>query len=103
LIIGFAVGVALVDVAAAGDPVTGREKARQCAPCHGKDGIAKQHHVPNIAGESVFYLTKQLEAFRSGERSDEQMSVMAKTLSDEDIANLAAWYSSIELMVRLPP
>jgi cytochrome c553 len=103
MIFGLAVGVAPGDVAAAGDPVAGKAKARQCAPCHGRDGIANQPHVPNIAGESTLYLTKQLKAFRSGMRTHEQMSLMAKSLSDEDIANLAAWYSSIELTVKLPP
>ena len=58
--------------------------------------------MPHIAGESDIYLIKQLKAFRSGERQDPQMSVMAKPLSDEDIANLAAWYSSIKITVTLP-
>jgi cytochrome c553 len=93
----------LAGAATAGDPVTGKARARQCAPCHGIDGVAKQPHVPHIAGESAMYLTKQLRAFRSGERKDDQMSLMAKPLDDDDIDNLAAWYSSIEISVKLPP
>ena len=58
--------------------------------------------MPHLAGESEIYLTKQLKAFRDGERNDPQMSIMAKPLSDEDIANLAAWYSSIKISVTLP-
>jgi cytochrome c553 len=88
--------------AAAGDPAAGRAKARACQACHGIDGVAKQAHVPHIAGESDIYLIKQLKAFRAGERQDPQMSIMAKPLTDEDIANLAAWYSSIEISVKLP-
>lgn len=58
--------------------------------------------VPNIGGESAEYLTNQLQHFRSGERTHEQMSIIASGLSDEDIADLAAWYSSIRFEVILP-
>lgn len=88
--------------AAAGDPATGREKAKVCRVCHGMDGIGRMPNVPNIAGESELYLVKQLKAFRSGERKDEQMAVVAKPLSDDDIANLAAWYAAIEFTVTAP-
>jgi cytochrome c553 len=88
--------------ALAADAVAGKEKAKKCQTCHGIDGAAKQAHVPNIGGESDIYLIKQLKAFRSGERQDPQMSIMAKPLTDEDIADLAAWYSSIKFTVTLP-
>ena len=87
---------------AAGDTEAGRDKARQCAVCHGIDGVAKRPDVPNIGGESEIYLKKQLEAFRSGERRHEQMSIIAEDLDDTDIADLVAWYSSILFEVRLP-
>ena len=86
----------------AADAEAGRKKAARCVACHGMDGIAKMPNVPHIAGESEVYLTKQLKAFRSGERQDPQMSIIAKGLSDDDIANLAAWYSSIKVRVELP-
>jgi len=91
-----------VPTAEAADAATGRAKAKACQACHGIDGVAKQAHVPHIAGESEIYLIKQLKAFRDGERKDPQMSIMAKPLSDEDIANLAAWYSSIKITVTVP-
>jgi cytochrome c553 len=98
-----AVALAAQPVAALGaDPAAGKEKARQCAVCHGIDGVAKRPDVPNIGGESDMYLTKQLEAFRSGERHHEQMSIIAAGLSDQDIADLAAWYSSLQFEVRMP-
>lgn len=87
---------------AAGDATVGREKAQQCAVCHGIDGAAVVPDAPNIGGESAIYLTKQLEAFRSGERRHEQMSIIAEGLSDQDIADLAAWYASIAFEVRVP-
>lgn len=88
---------------AAGNPGAGRRKAMQCAACHGIDGIAKLPNAANIAGESVFYLEKQLKAFRSGERKDENMTVVARDLTDQDIADLAAWYASLEITVVVPP
>jgi len=86
----------------AADPAAGRQKAQMCAVCHGVDGIAKAPDAPNLAGESAIYTTRQLNAFKTGERQHEQMTIIAQGLSDEDIADLAAWYSSLELSVKLP-
>jgi cytochrome c553 len=93
---------AMLAPASAADAAAGRTKAAKCAVCHGLDGIAKNPNAPNLAGESTIYIRKQLGAFRSGERKDPQMSIMAKNLSDEDIADLAAWYSSLKVTVEMP-
>ncbi len=87
---------------AGGDPAAGREKAKVCRTCHGLDGVGKLPNVPNIGGESDFYLTKQLRAFRKDDRRDEQMAIIARDLSDQDIADLAAYYASIEFTVKVP-
>lgn len=87
---------------AAGDAKAGRKKAQMCSACHGIDGIAKIPIAPNIAGSPAMYLEKQLKAFRSEERKEENMNVVAKPLSDADIADLAAWYSGITVDVTLP-
>ena len=87
---------------AGGDPAAGREKAKVCRTCHGMDSVGKLPNVPNIGGESDFYLTKQLKAFRKGDRRDEQMAIIARDLSDQDIADLAAYYASIEFTVTVP-
>ena len=88
---------------AAADAAAGRAKAQQqCAVCHGIDGIARTPDAANLAGESEFYLTRQLEAFRSGERRHEQMSIIAEALTDQDIADLADWYSNLEISVQMP-
>jgi cytochrome c553 len=86
----------------AGQASAGRAKAAQCQPCHGLDGVARQPNAATIAGESEIYLAKQLKAFRAGERQDPQMSLIAGGLSDQDIADLAAWYSSIKITVEVP-
>ena len=74
----------------------------QCAVCHGADGIAVNPDAPNLAGEAAIYIERQLRAFRSGERKNEQMSLMAKGLSDQDIADLAAWFSAIKVSAQPP-
>jgi cytochrome c553 len=94
--------MAFVLPAQAGDAAAGKVAAGKCRTCHGIDGIARIPIAPHIAGESTIYLETQLKAFRSGKRVHEIMSVVAKTLTDEDIANLAAWYSSIEFTARMP-
>lgn len=85
-----------------GDAANGRKLAQSCRTCHGIDGVGKMPNVPNIGGESEFYLTKQLKAFRAGERKDEIMSIVAEPLTDAEIADLAAWYASITFSVTVP-
>lgn len=86
----------------AADAKVGRALAAKCQVCHGIDGIAKIPVAPHLAGESEIYLQTQLKAFRSGKRQHEMMTVVARDLTDEDIVNLAAWYSSIVISVKLP-
>ena len=79
---------------AAGDPAAGRKKAAStCQVCHGLDGIAKLPDAPNLAGQNKMYLDRSLKAYKAGERKNPQMSVVAATLTDDDIANLAAYYA----------
>ena len=101
-VVALALACALAGEAAAADVSAGREKAAQCATCHGLDGIATAPDAPNIAGDSRYYLKEQLEAFRSGRRQHQQMSIIAQGLSDEDIADLSAWYSAIEVTATMP-
>jgi cytochrome c553 len=88
---------------AAADLQAGRQLAgSQCRTCHGIDGIAQIPVAPHLAGESEIYLQTQLKAFRSGKRENEMMTVVAKSLTDDDIANLAAWYSAIRISAEMP-
>jgi cytochrome c553 len=80
----------------------GARKAIACQTCHGLDGLSRLPDAPNIAGHPVPYLERTLRAFRSGERRNEMMSVVVKTLSDEDIRDLAAYYGAIKVEVRVP-
>jgi len=80
----------------AGDADAGKAKASTCAACHGAQGISPSPMWPNLAGQKEQYLVKQMKDFRDGKRNDPMMSPMAKPLSDSDIANLAAFYSSLK-------
>ena len=81
---------------AAGDITAGKTRAANCAGCHGAAGISNNPAWPNLAGQQVGYLEKQMKKFRSGQRNDPLMGPMAKSLSDADIKNLAAYYSSLK-------
>jgi cytochrome c553 len=100
--VAFALGVISSAPALAADAAAGKVKAQMCAVCHGLNGIAKVPDAPNLAGESAVYTTKQLKAFKDGKRQHEQMSLIAQSLSEEDIANLAAWYASLKVSVEMP-
>lgn len=98
-----AMAVCSVTAQAAGDAAAGKKVAVKCQVCHGKDGIAKLPDAPHIAGQKESYLVRALKSFKAGERKNEQMTVVVKTLSDEDIANVAAYYASIKITVQVPP
>jgi cytochrome c553 len=81
----------------------GRQKvAGLCQACHGMDGVSKNPESPNLAGQIENYLAKALNEYRSGERKNESMNIVAKELTDEEIANLAAFYAAIQIDV-IPP
>ena len=85
------------------DPASGKTKARACAVCHGPLGVSTLPDAPNLAGHPERYVIEQLKAYRNGKRSHEVMSVVAKPLSDVDIADLAAWFASLQIEARERP
>ncbi len=86
----------------ASDAAAGEAKAKTCIVCHGRYGYSSAPNAPHLANQPEIYLTAQLRAFRAGTRQHQVMSVIAKGLSDEDIDDLAAWFSSIEIKVEAP-
>jgi cytochrome c553 len=80
--------------AMAGDIEAGKAKSAICASCHGPNGNSVNPLWPNLAGQKEQYLVKQIKAFRDGTRQDPMMAPMVAALSDEDIANLAAYYAA---------
>ena len=87
----------------AADPTACKKVAQgTCAVCHGIDGIAKNPDAQHLAAENVEYLMRQLKAFKSGERKHEQMSIIAQSMSDEQMADVSAWYSQIKIKAEMP-
>lgn len=84
---------------AAGDAQRGAEKAGCCMACHGAEGKATVPLYPSLAGQHAPYLEHALQAYKKGERSGGQAEVMkafVAGLSDDDMADLAAYYSSLQ-------
>lgn len=83
-------------LAVAADPAAGKEKAATCAACHGDSGVATAPIYPNLAGQYESYLAQALKSYKSGDRGDPVMGAMAAALSEEDIADLAAYFAAQE-------
>ena len=79
----------------AGSKADGEAKAAVCAACHGPKGISVNPLWPSLAGQQEAYLEKQIKAFRDGERNEATMQPFVANLTDQDAADLAAYYASL--------
>ena len=81
---------------AAGDVTAGKSKAAACIACHGVDGNSTNPEWPSLAGQNEIYIARQLAAFQQGEtRSNVLMAPMIANLSEQDMADIAAYYASL--------
>ena len=83
---------------AEGDPVAGRKKSETCLGCHAAPNFENtypMYRVPKVGGQHPEYLTAALKAYRDGLRSHKTMQANASNLSDQDIADIAAYFSSV--------
>ncbi len=100
MVIGAVLAVGLLSgTAMAADIEAGKAKAAICAACHGTDGIAVIPGYPNLKGQNEQYLATSIKAYKNKERTGGLAAVMqaqASMLSDEDIANVAAYYASLK-------
>ena len=92
-------GLALAQsVALAGDAAAGAKKNTMCSGCHGilgwRTAYPEVYKVPKIGGQHGPYIIKALQAYKSGERSHPSMRAIAASLSEQDMADLAAYYSA---------
>ena len=82
---------------AAGTVVSaGKEKAAPCAACHGADGVSGNPAWPSLAGQQQAYLVTALKAYQTGARQNSMMAGLAKSLSNTDIGQLAAYYAGLK-------
>jgi cytochrome c553 len=81
----------------AGNADRGQQLTRMCTGCHGIDGwrtaFPEVYHVPKIRGQHEAYLLKALHEYRNGERSHPSMRAIAASLSEQEMADLAAYYA----------
>ena len=80
-------------ILAAGDAEAGQAKTATCMGCHGLAGNSTIPNFPKLAGQSEAYIVKQLQYFKSGERGNAMMAGVALSLSDQDMEDVAAYYS----------
>ena len=93
----FSLAGSLTQAQAAGDAAAGKAKSASCAGCHGADGNSVNPEWPSLAGQGDGYIAKQLHDFKDGKRENATMAPMAAPLTDEDMQDLAAYYSSQSL------
>ncbi len=83
---------------AAGDPTKGKMKNSMCAGCHGiadwRTAYPEVYSVPKLGGQHAAYIVKALHAYKSGARRHPTMNAIAGSLTDQDMADLAAYYST---------
>jgi cytochrome c553 len=94
LVLCLAAALACGAASGAVDLAAGAEKAQTCIPCHGPSGISQMAETPSLAGQPDGFLQWQLVFFRTGTRKSPVMQPMAATLKDDDIRNLAAYFSA---------
>ena len=101
VIVSVFIGNASVQLALAqGDAAVGRSKAAICATCHGAEGNSELPMNPKLAGQNATYIAKQLMDYKSGVRSNQTMSAMVLNLSEQDMQDISAWYSSQQVTLQ---
>lgn len=81
-----------------GDPIAGKEKSELCQGCHGEEGVSTEPTAPKLAGQYGTYIAKELRNFQAGTRVHKIMSDIAATVSDDDLADIAAYFASRKKM-----
>ena len=81
-----------------GNPLAGKIKSQICQGCHGVDGNSTDEQIPKLAGQYDAYIVKQMRNYLAGTRSHEIMNGMAAPLSDEDLADIAAYFADQPIM-----
>lgn len=87
---------------AAPNPRTGAAISAQCAICHGSNGMSVAANIPNLAGQRYPYLLSQMRAFKNGTVKSAMMNQMARSLSEEQMEDLSAYFASIPITVGRP-
>ncbi len=81
-----------------GDPVAGSSTSQLCQGCHGEDGNSVEGLIPNLAGQYSDYIAKQFRNYQTGEREHQIMNAMSQIISDAELEDIAAYFSSQQQM-----
>ena len=96
---GFAISSTRVEARGPANPEAAKKLAEPCQACHGANGVATAPIYPHLAGQYADYLARALHEYRDGGRNNPIMAVYVEKLSDQDIAELAAYFSSMPAQV----
>jgi len=94
LIVAALVSLSLPVAAASGDAEVGKKKSTPCAVCHGANGVSASPAFPNLAGQYEDYLVKALTHYKNAKRKNPIMQAQVANLSQKDMLDLAAYFSS---------
>jgi cytochrome c553 len=101
----------VLQILADAKPERGRDKAKEvCVACHGEQGVSVAPEYPHLAGQSGAAIYKQLNDYRTGSRTHQQMTDLAKALDEATLADVAAYYAAqpkrdpnLQTLAELPP
>jgi len=94
IVIAAFLAVALPAAASSGDAEAGKKKSTPCAACHGANGVSASPDFPNLAGQYEDYIAKALSHYKNGKRKNPIMQAQVANLSQKDMLDLAAYFSS---------
>lgn len=101
--IAVAMAFAGTALAAGPDAAKGEAISKQCAACHGNDGMSVDNNIPNLAGQHFVYLQEQMNAYKARTRNNPIMNQMISSLSQEQIDDIAAFYASVPIRTERAP
>ncbi|QID18139.1 cytochrome c [Nitrogeniibacter mangrovi] len=93
-IVALAMVMSCAPALAGGDAAAGKEKSTVCAACHGADGVSPVPNFPKLAGQHPDYIVRALKDYKSGDRKNPIMAGQVTNLSEQDMEDLAAYFSS---------
>ncbi|MCK4493045.1 MAG: cytochrome c4 [Methylococcales bacterium] len=103
ILISLSIALSANSVLYAGDKAAGKTKAAACVACHGEKGLSKDSMYPSLAGQKPAYIVGQLKMFKAGVRKGPMMEPTAKSLSNEDMNDIAAYFASLENKTKHHP
>ncbi|MEX0607764.1 MAG: cytochrome c [Halofilum sp. (in: g-proteobacteria)] len=103
IIMSAVLAAAATNAQAAGNPAAGKEKAQTCAECHGERGNTSNSMYPKLAGQHESYLLQSMKDYQTGDRDNQIMAGMISNMSEQDLADLAAYFARQDGLRKVNP